>query len=82
MDVRNLYKEQFEELREKLNFCDCAPDFEAIGADYSAWDFEDIIAWITDDITDDMVIKAFENYSFTCDDFFSTAGKYDLFPDK
>lgn len=82
MTVQNLYTEQFEELREKLNLCGCVPDFEAIGADYSAWDFEEIIEWYNDNVTDNMVIKAFKGYDFTCDDFVCTAGQYDKYPDK
>ena len=82
MTVKNLYKEQFEELREKLEFAYDDESLEAVGAITEDWNYDDIQNWIDNNITDELVIKSFEIYSFSCDDFWSTAGKYDEYPDK
>ena len=82
MTVKNLYKEQFEELRGKLEFACNSEDLEAVGAITEDWNDNDIQNWIDDNITDELVIKSFDIYNFTCDDFFSTAGMYDEYPDK
>lgn len=82
MTVRNLYPEQFEELREKLYFAMTESDLEDIGANTDTWqpiDFED---WNCYNITDELVIKSFDCYDFGIDDFFCTAMKYDEYPDK
>ncbi len=82
MTVKNLYKEQFEELREKLEFAYDNESLEAVGAITEDWNDNDIQNWIDDNITDELVIKSFDIYNFVCDDFFSTAGQYDKYPDK
>ena len=82
MDVRNLYKEQFEELREKLEFAYDEESLEAVGAFIEEWTEEDLEEWLENRISDELVIKSFDGYSFGIDDFWSTAGQYDKYPDK
>lgn len=83
MTVQNLYKEQFEELREMIYWTYYREDLENIGANTEDWTKEECEIWNQNkEITDNMVVKAFGGYDFTCDDFFSTAGKYEEYPDK
>ena len=78
----NIYEEQFEELREKLFWAYDLEELEAVMADTEEWTDEEWNNWKESYITDEMVNKAFCCYSFTCDDFFCTAGQYDKYPDK
>lgn len=78
----NIYEEQFEELREMLYFADTQEDLDAIGANTDEWSSDEWDKWQYGINTDSMVNKAFCGYSFTCDDFFCTAGQYDKYPDK
>jgi len=82
MNVRNLYACQFEELREKLDFADTVEHLEDVGAHIDGWTDNDYYQWTTSTISDALVIKSFDGYDFTCDDFFCTAGQYDEFPDR
>lgn len=82
MNVKNLYPCQFEELREKLDFADTVEHLEDVGACIDGWTDEDYRQWITSEISDELVIKSFDIYDFTCDDFFCTAMKYDEYPDR
>ena len=82
MTVQNLYTEQFEELREKLEWSYTSDDLEAVGAFTEEWTPEDVNNWCEGNITDELVIKSFDGYCFVCDDFFCTAGQYDKYPDK
>lgn len=78
----NIYDEQFEELRDKLFWTNDEDDLEAVGAVTDDWTKEEWEEYENNHITDEMVNKAFCGYSFTCDDFFCTAGQYDKYPDK
>ena len=82
MTVKNLYKEQFEELREKLEFAYDEESLEDVGAFIEGWNEHDVEEWLENRISDDLVIKSFEGYSFGIDDFWCTAGRYDEYPDK
>jgi len=82
MTVKNLYKEQFEELREKLEFAYDEESLENVGAFTEGWNEHDVEEWLENRISDELVIKSFEGYSFGCDDFWCTAGRYDEYPDK
>lgn len=88
MKVTNLYEVQFKELREKLLFAYNEDDLEAIGANTEEWTSAEWDNWSRANIcnptliTDEMVIKAFGDYDFGIDDFFTTAGQYTTYPDK
>lgn len=82
MNVRNLYPCQFEELREKIRFADTLEHLQDVGVCIDNWTDEDNRHWILDEIPDELVIKSFDGYDFHCDDFFSTAGQYDEYPDR
>ena len=82
MTVKNLYPEQFEELRSKLFFTYNEDDLDCIGAITDTWTDEEWENWSNGVITDDMTVKAFDVYDFGCDDSFCTAMMYEEFPDK
>lgn len=83
MNVRNLYPCQFEELRDKIWYSLSSDDLENVGADTSNWLAIDWVTWYNSKpISDELVIKSFDGYDFTCDDFFCTAMKYDEYPDR
>lgn len=81
MTVKNVYPIQFEELRCLIKYCLSESELQDVGIDTSAWNEEDWRLWGIGCIEDDLVIKSFEGYDFTCDDFFRTAGNYEEYPD-
>lgn len=82
MNVRNLYPEQFEELRELLIF---EPSYSHLAETLCIcddWTDEDRENWAAGKVTDELVIKSFDGICFVCDDFGCTAFQYDKYPDK
>ena len=65
MDVTELSREQFDELKEDYFWELAAEDSELLeGITYP------------DEIPDDAVIEHYRGVCFTCDDFFCSAGRY------
>lgn len=76
---KRLYWQQYYELEERLQFTYNEEDLEAVGAATEEWTDEEWNKWAVGEITDEMIEKSFAHYSFCCDDFFYTAGKYSRF---
>lgn len=82
MNVKNLYPEQFEELRWNLIMSGTLDDIDHLLGNVDEWTDEEVEKWYNGEVTDEMVIKTFAPYDFVCDDFGCTAGQYDKYPDR
>lgn len=71
MSVHDLNKEQFEELRQRLEMCYDYDDFEAVGAQLECLSDGEIMELSAGCVTDEIVKKCFGIYDFVDDDFFA-----------
>lgn len=81
MNVYELYRIQLEELQERVNMCYSVNDLDAVGVNTEDMDPEEIENILNSNVELDVICKLFNGYEFGCDDFFSTAGKYEEYPE-